>query len=69
VFVARDENMNPVGFVALYENQALYAGGAFGTIPEFYVRPKFRRGGLGNQLLERAKAFAKARGWTRKRNP
>lgn len=65
VFVARGEDSKPVGFIALYESHALYAEGAFGTIPELYVRPEYRSQALGLQLLAKAKAFGAARGWTR----
>lgn len=65
VFWARTTSGEPAGFIALSESQALYAGGAFGTIPEFYVRPACRRAGLGRQLLACARTFGVARGWTR----
>lgn len=65
VFVVRDRNADPVGFVALYESHALYAEGAFGTIPELYVRPTCRGKGLGHRLLSQARSFAASRGWTR----
>lgn len=65
VFVARDGNNEPVGFIALYESYALYAEGAFATIPEFYVRPEHRSNRLGRRLVKQAKSFAKSRGWTR----
>jgi len=65
VFVARDRDRHPTGFIALYESHALYAGGAFGTIPELYVRPAGRASGLGLQLVSRAKAFGASRNWTR----
>lgn len=42
VFVARNVNGRLVGFIALCESYALYAEGAFGTIPELYVRPEHR---------------------------
>ncbi|OYW24785.1 MAG: GNAT family N-acetyltransferase, partial [Hydrogenophilales bacterium 12-63-5] len=42
VFVARPASGDPVGFVTLCECHALYAEGAFGTIPELYVRPAYR---------------------------
>ena len=65
VFVARDGNTNAIGFVAMYEGYALYAEGAFGTIPELYVRPAYRSQGVGLRLLGQAKSFGNSRGWTR----
>lgn len=65
VFVARGGNANPVGFIALYESYALYAEGAFGTIPELYVRPEYRKNELGLRLVFQAKSFGASRGWTR----
>lgn len=65
VFVARHENAGSVGFIALFEGHALYAEGAFGTIPEFFVRPAFRSQNAGMRLLEQAKSFGRARGWKR----
>lgn len=64
VFVACD-GAEPVGFIALYESYALYAEGAFGTIPELYVRPSYRSNRLGCQLLAQAEAFGRSRNWTR----
>lgn len=65
VFVARDERRKAVGFVAMYESHALYAEGAFGTIPELYVRPEFRSRNVGLALVAQAKSFGMARGWKR----
>lgn len=65
VFVARGASGNPAGFMALYESYVLYAEGAFGTIPELYVRPAHRANGLGLHLVSQAKAFGSSRGWTR----
>jgi GNAT superfamily N-acetyltransferase len=65
VFVARDEEARAIGFLALYEGHALYAEGAFGTIPELYVRPEYRSRGVGLRLLEQAKSFGQSRGWKR----
>lgn len=65
VFVARDGDGNAIAFVALHECYALYAEGAFGTIPELYVRPDWRSRQVGTRLLEQARAFGRARGWTR----
>lgn len=64
-FVARGESGHPAGFIALYESYALYAEGAFGTIPELYVRPECRASGLGLCLVSQAKSFGTSRGWTR----
>ncbi|MDF9393724.1 MULTISPECIES: GNAT family N-acetyltransferase [Methylococcus] len=64
VFVARSEG-KPAGFVALYESYALYAEGAFGSLPELYVRPAYRASGLGRRLVSEAKSFGMSRGWTR----
>jgi len=65
VFVARSESGKPAGFIALYESYALYAEGAFGTIPELYVRPEYRRNELGLRLVSHGKSFGSSRGWTR----
>ncbi len=65
VFVARSEVGQPAGFIALYESYALYAEGAFGTIPELYVRPEYRTKRLGLGLVSQAKSFGASRGWTR----
>jgi GNAT superfamily N-acetyltransferase len=65
VFVTRSDNGSPAGFIALYESYALYAEGAFGTIPELYVRPEHRTNGLGLHLVSQAKSFGASRGWKR----
>jgi len=65
VFVARDGHGKGAGFIALYESCALYAEGAFGTIPELYVRPESRSNGLGRHLIAHAKTFGRSRGWSR----
>jgi GNAT superfamily N-acetyltransferase len=65
VFVVRSESGHPAGFIAIYESYALYAEGAFGTIPELFVRPEYRANGLGLRLVSQAKSFGAARGWTR----
>lgn len=64
-FVAHDDGGRAVGFVTLYESYALYAEGTFGTIPEFYVRPGYRSGGVGRGLASQAKSFGASRGWKR----
>jgi len=65
VFVARSGSGKPAGFIALYESYALYAEGAFGTIPELYVRPEYRANELGLRLVSHGKTFGSSRGWTR----
>ncbi len=57
VFIVRSGSLCPAGFIALYESHALYAEGAFGTIPEFYVRPAYRTSKLGFHLVSQAKSF------------
>lgn len=65
VFIAHGASGAPAGFICLYESYALYAEGAFGTIPELYVRPPYRSKKMGLQLVSRAKAFGASRDWTR----
>lgn len=64
VLLAR-EGGEPLGFLALYESYALYTKGAYGTIPEFYVRPAHRSKGLGTALLGQARRLGQSRGWRR----
>lgn len=65
VFVARGDGSTDLGFLALYESHAVYAGGVFGTISELYVRPAARSQGVGRGLIDAAQAFAHTRGWKR----
>ena len=65
VFVARSASGNPAGFIALYESYALYAEGAFGTIPELYVRPGVPRKWTGASSRIAGEVFGTSRGWTR----
>ncbi|WP_211236327.1 GNAT family N-acetyltransferase [Desulfovibrio inopinatus] len=65
VFVASRADDGAAGFIALYESYALYAEGAFGTIPELYVRPEYRSHALGKRLVSYAKTFGFSRGWSR----
>lgn len=64
-FIANQRERGAVGFVTLCEVRALYAEGAFGVIPELYVRSGHRSQGLGKRLLEQARGFARERGWKR----
>lgn len=65
VFVAQNKNADPVGFITIFEGHALYAEGAFGTIPELFVRSAFRSQSVGLRLVEQAKSFGNERGWKR----
>lgn len=65
VFIARERDINAIGFIALYECHALYAEGSFGTIPELYVRPEYRSSHVGLGLIQQAKSFAKKQSWKR----
>lgn len=59
------EGAEAVGVACLYEGHALYAGGAFGTLAELYVRPARRSQGVGAALLGAARKLGAARGWKR----
>lgn len=66
VFLACVDGVSaPVGVITLCESHALYAEGSFGIIPELYVRPQSRGGGVGARLLEAVTQVGLARGWTR----
>ena len=64
VFIAKDKDKY-LGFISMYESYALYAEGAYGTIPELYVREEYRSLDIGKLLLKEAKEFAKLKGWKR----
>ncbi|HIV72615.1 MAG TPA: GNAT family N-acetyltransferase [Candidatus Aquabacterium excrementipullorum] len=65
VFVARDGEGTACGFIALHESHALYAEGAFGTIPELFVHPSWRSTTVGSQLIAAARQLAIDKGWRR----
>jgi GNAT superfamily N-acetyltransferase len=66
VLLARDGvQPEPLGFLALCESVALYAEGAFGTIPEFYVRKAYRSRGVGTALINETKRIGSLNGWRR----
>jgi GNAT superfamily N-acetyltransferase len=64
-FLALDEKQNALGVITVGESGAVYAGGAFGIIHEFYIAPEKRSNGLGNQLIEKVKKTANEMGWKR----
>lgn len=63
-FIAKN-NDEYIGFVSMYESYALYSEGAYGTIPELYVRANYRSSGIGKELLKKVKEFAKEKNWKR----
>lgn len=66
VFVARERNTKHViGFASIYESYALYSEGAFGTIPELYVKSNWRSISVGQKLLNAVMRFAQEKGWHR----
>ena len=54
----------PVAVSTFTESYALYAGGKVGIIPEFYVAPELRSGGVGAQLLANVKDYGRQNGWS-----
>jgi GNAT superfamily N-acetyltransferase len=54
-----------VGFISLCSSHSLYAGGEFGIIQEFFVRPAFRSKNVGSTLLAKATEYGKKIGWKR----
>jgi len=64
VFIAKVDNKT-IGFISMYESYALYAEGAYGTIPELYVKKEYRSLDIGKLLLKKAKEFAIAKNWKR----
>jgi GNAT superfamily N-acetyltransferase len=52
-----------VGVMGMDRRFAVYAGGAFAQITEFYVVPAFRRRGVGAGLLRHAREIAVENGW------
>ncbi len=53
-----------IGFATVYESHSLYGCGAYGTIPELYVRPEYRSRGVGAKLVSELRKLAGERGWT-----
>ena len=54
-----------IGYAGISESCALYAGGVFGTLQEFYVVPDYREAGVGGALLAAVREHARTGGWVR----
>jgi len=59
------QGMTPVAVLTLHQGAALYTGGRFGEISEFYVAPSMRSQGVGKRLLDQAAELALRAGWRR----
>jgi GNAT superfamily N-acetyltransferase len=64
-FLAINETEEVVGILTLGESCAVYAGGKFGVIHEFYISPERRSQGIGKLLLEKAKQKGLDLNWNR----
>jgi GNAT superfamily N-acetyltransferase len=64
-FLAETPNGSVHGILTMSEGVSIYAGGRFGVIREFYVVPEWRSQGVGKALWEKAKEFARNKGWRR----
>ena len=62
-FVA-EFNDEIIAILNINQCAAIYAGGAFGEITEFYIKPDFRSKGIGANLIDSAKSFSADKGWT-----
>lgn len=54
-----------IGVLTLCESCAPYAGGYFVIIQEFYIVPEMRSQGVGQALLQHARAIALQKKWNR----
>jgi GNAT superfamily N-acetyltransferase len=64
-FLAINNTEKVVGILTLGESGAVYAGGKFGVIHEFYIDPEIRSQGIGKLLLEKAKKKSLDLNWHR----
>jgi GNAT superfamily N-acetyltransferase len=64
-FLAINNTKKVVGILTMGESGAVYAGGKFGVIHEFYIDPEIRSQGIGKLLLEKAKQKSLDLNWNR----
>ena len=62
IILATSLRGHPLGFVTLFGNPQ-HRGDPFGTLAELYVRPDYRRQGVGHRLIERAKSHGRSLRW------
>ncbi len=66
IFIARvGDPSRPAGFTLLYPTFASVSLRAAWILNDLYVAPEFRRGGVGQALMEAATAFARSTGAVR----
>ncbi len=65
IFLAMNDQRQSIGLITAGESGAVYAGGRFGIIHEFYILPEHRGHGLGHRLLEAMKQTALDLQWNR----
>ncbi|MFK7923490.1 MAG: GNAT family N-acetyltransferase [Bacteroidia bacterium] len=64
-FIASDSENNPKGLITVAESFAIYNGGDFGVITEFYVDRNSRSTGIGKLLLDHVFDFSESMNWTK----
>ena len=62
-FVAKLDN-EVIATLNLNQCAAIYSGGSFGEITEFYIKPEHRSKGIGTALIIAAKSFGSEKGWS-----
>ncbi len=65
VILAFSESNQCVGMISFSESHAIYTGGIFGLIHEFYVLPEKRSSSIGHQLIQAIISHGKERSWHR----
>ncbi len=64
-FIAYDAENNPKGLITVAESFAIYNGGDFGVITEFYVDRNSRSKGIGKLLLNTVFDFSESMNWNK----
>ena len=62
IFVAFDENENPIGFTQLYPTYSSMRVSKNWILNDLYVESNYRKQGIGEKLIKTAMDFAKAHG-------